>query len=98
MKFPLSVVLTLSLALATTAAFAQASETILFNGNIVTADERKAVHQALAVRDERIVGLGKSAAIKRFTGKQTRVIDLGGRTVIPRLIDSHIHAIRTALS
>jgi len=98
MNYLLSVLATLSLALTTTGAFAQIPDTILLNGKIVTADERSTVHQALAVRDGRIVALGKSAAIKRLAGKATRVVDLGGRTVIPGLIDSHMHAIRAALS
>jgi len=88
----------LSLALAASTAFAQAPDTILLNGKIVTADERNTIHQALAVRDGRIVALGKSAAIKRLAGNATRVVDLGGRTVTPGLIDSHMHAIRAALS
>jgi len=91
------VLVTLSLAITTTA-FAQAPDTVLLNGKIVTADESGTVAQALAVRDRRIVALGKSAAIKRLSGKQTRVVDLGGRTVIPGLIDSHMHAIRAAQS
>jgi predicted amidohydrolase YtcJ len=91
------VLVTLSLGLAAEA-FAQAPDTILLNGRIVTADEGGNVHEALAVRDGRIVALGKSVAIKRLAGKETRVVDLGGRTVIPGLIDSHIHAIRAALS
>jgi predicted amidohydrolase YtcJ len=98
MNFLLSVLVTLPLALTTAAVFAQAPDTILLNGKIVTADEGNTVHQALAVREGRIVALGKSAAIKRLAGKQTRVVDLGGRTVIPGLIDSHMHAIRAALS
>jgi predicted amidohydrolase YtcJ len=64
-----------SLAL-TAAAFAQAPDTMLLNGKIVTADERGSVHQALAVRDGHIVAVGKSAAIKRLAGKKTRVVDL----------------------
>ena len=88
---------TLSLAFST-ASFAQAPDAVLLNGKIVTADERGTVHQALAVRDGRIVALGKTADIKARAGKQTRVVDLGGRTVIPGMIDSHIHAIRAALS
>ncbi len=73
-------------------------DTVLLNGNIVTADERDSIHQALAVRDGRIVALGTSVQIRRLAGKETRVIDLAGRTVIPGLIDSHMHAIRAALS
>lgn len=79
-------------------AAAQQIDTILINGKVVTADERGTLHQALAVSDGRIVALGKSAEIKRLAGKDTRVVDLGGRTVIPGLIDSHMHAIRAALS
>jgi len=79
-------------------AAAQQIDTILVNGKVVTADERGTLHQALAVSDGRIVALGKSAEIKRLAGKDTRVVDLGGRTVIPGLIDSHMHAIRAALS
>jgi hypothetical protein len=98
MNFFCRVLAKFSLALAATATFAQSPDTILLNGKIVTADERNTIHQALAVRDGRIVALGKSAAIKRLAGKQTRVVDVGGRTVIPGLIDSHMHAIRAALS
>jgi len=98
MNLFLRVLATLPLVLATAGAFAQAPDLILVNGKIVTADERGSVREALALRDGRIVALGKSAEIKRRAGKQTRVIDLGGRTVIPGLIDSHMHAIRAALS
>jgi predicted amidohydrolase YtcJ len=98
MNFLLCVLVTLSLALTTAGAFAQVPDTILLDGRIVTADEGSTVHQALAVREGRIVALGQSAEIKRFAGKETRVADLGGRTVIPGLIDSHMHAIRAALS
>lgn len=79
-------------------ALAEQTDTILLNGKIVTADEKGTVYQALAVSDGRIVALGKTADIKRLAGQGTRVVDLGGRTVIPGLIDSHMHAIRAALS
>src|ERR1035437_8989118 len=98
MNFFCRMLATVSLVLAAAGAFGQAPDTILLDGKIVTADERNTIHQALAVRDGRIVALGKSAAIKRLAGRQTRVVDLGGRTVIPGLIDSHMHAIRAAQS
>lgn len=79
-------------------AAAQDIDLILVNGKVVTGDERGTLHQALAVSDGHIVALGKSVEIKRLAGRGTRVVDLGGRTVIPGLIDSHIHAIRAALS
>src|SRR5258706_13360789 len=75
---------------------APAPDTILVNGKLVVYDGAPA--QALAVRDGRIAAIGKSSGIRGLAGPSTPVIDLGGRTVIPGLIDSHIHAIRAGLS
>ena len=75
---------------------ATAPDTILFNGKIVVHDGSPA--QALTVRNGRIAAIGDSSSIRALANASTRVIDLGGRTVIPGLIDSHIHAIRAGLS
>jgi len=56
------------------------------------------VAEAIAIRGERIVAVGNFARVKPLIAKSTRVIDLKGRTVVPGLIDSHMHAIRAALS
>src|SRR5947208_11776329 len=80
----------------TSTAHAQAPDTILVNGKILTVDAQSSAREALAVRDGRIVALGTSAQMRRLAGPQSRVIDLQGRTVIPGLIDSHLHAIRAA--
>jgi len=77
-------------------AFAQSADTVLTNGKIVTLDAAGIV-EALAVTDGKIVATGKSNEIVRLAGSAPRRIDLGGRTVIPGLIDSHMHAIRAAL-
>jgi predicted amidohydrolase YtcJ len=77
---------------------AQAPDTILLNGKILTVDAQSSVREALAIRDGRITALGTSAQMRALAGSQSRVIDLQGRTVIPGLIDSHLHAIRAALS
>src|SRR5262245_22887992 len=81
-----------------TTAHAQSADTILVNGRVVTVDGQFSIREALAIRDDRIVGTGTTADIKTLAGPRTRVIDLQGRTVIPGLIDSHLHAIRAALS
>src|SRR5689334_22036309 len=78
------------------AAQAQSADTVLLGGKIVTFDS--APSEALAVRGDRIVAIGRSAEIRSLVGPTTRVIDLAGRTVIPGLIDSHIHAIRAGLT
>src|SRR5262245_39727780 len=77
-------------------ALAQAPDTVLINGKIVTVDDRFTVAQALAIRGGRIVKVGSNADIEPLKGPATRVIDLTGRTVIPGLIDNHAHWIRAA--
>ena len=86
----------LSFGIALSAAFAQDADTVLINGKILTADQKFTVQQALAVRDGKITALGTTGQIRKMAGSKTQVIDLGGRTVIPGLIDSHLHAIRAA--
>ena len=66
----------------------------LLGGNIVTVDQKASVAEALAIRDGRISAIGSSTAIRTLAGPRTTTIDLAGRTVIPGLIDSHLHAIR----
>jgi predicted amidohydrolase YtcJ len=79
-------------------AWSQSADTLLLNGKILTVDDQFSTREALAIREGRIVALGASAEIRKFAGPKSRVIDLQGRTVIPGLIDSHIHAIRAGLS
>ena len=79
-------------------AWAQAPDIVLVNGKILTVDPQSSIREAIAVRDGRIVAIGATAEVRRLAGAASRVIDLQGRTVIPGLIDSHLHAIRAALS
>src|SRR4051812_19813948 len=85
------------MSLAVTPGTAQPADTILVNGKIVTLDQQSSVVQALAIREDKIIATGASADIAKHADAKTRVIDLDGRTVIPGLIDSHIHAIRAGL-
>jgi predicted amidohydrolase YtcJ len=79
-------------------AAAQGADLIVTNAKVATLDEKSTAAEALAVRDGRIIGLGSGTAMRALSGPGTRVIDAGGRTVIPGLIDSHMHAVRAALS
>jgi predicted amidohydrolase YtcJ len=79
-------------------ASAQDADTVLVNGKILTVDPQSSTREALAVRHGVIVAVGRSADVRKLAGAKTRVIDLQGRTVIPGLIDSHMHATRAALS
>ncbi len=68
---------------------ARDADLILINGKILTVDTAFSMQQALAVRDGNITAIGATAEIRKLAGAKTKVIDLGGRTVIPGLIDSH---------
>ena len=87
----------LGLATATPAA-SQAPDTVLVNGKILAVDAQFSTYEALAIREVEIVAVGRAADITKLAGDKTRTIDLLGRTVIPGLIDSHMHATRAALS
>jgi hypothetical protein len=64
---------------------------VLYNGKILTVDDRFSVAQALAIQGERIVAVGSNDAVLGLAGKATQRRNLEGATVIPGLIDSHVH-------
>jgi len=75
------------------------ADLILHNGKIVTVDARFSVRQAVAVKGNRIVAVGSNADVmKAERGPATRLIDLQGKTVLPGLIDAHVHALDSGLS
>ncbi|MFC0167283.1 amidohydrolase [Pseudoduganella danionis] len=89
-KFSLSAALALCFSTYAQAAPAPA-DTIYRNGYVYTVDAKDSVQQALAVRAGRIVYVGDDAGAQALAGKQTRVIDLQGRMLMPGLIDGHMH-------
>jgi predicted amidohydrolase YtcJ len=78
--------------------WAQPADLIVTNAKVVTLDAKSTTAQALAVRDGRLLAVGDAASVARHAGPGTRTVDAGGRTLIPGLIDSHLHGIRAALS
>ena len=94
----LAIAAVLSLGWPATIASAQSVDTILFNGKVVTVDKDFSVQQALAIGGGKIIATGSSDTISKLAVGSTRMIDLGGRTVIPGLTDGHIHGIRAALT
>lgn len=69
----------------------QPPDLIVVNGNIVTMDPLTPKVEALAVRDGRVVALGSSDEIKALATPSTKVVDAGGRLVLPGFQDTHIH-------
>ncbi|MGH9722699.1 MAG: amidohydrolase [Bryobacteraceae bacterium] len=79
------------------AAWADA-DLILHNGRIVTVDAAFSVRRAVAVERGKIAAAGTDAEVMKQRGPATQVIDLEGRTVLPGLVDSHVHALGAGLS
>jgi predicted amidohydrolase YtcJ len=72
-------------------AWAAEADLILHNGKVVAVDKSFSIHQAIVVRDGRILRVGKDAEILSTRGVNSQVVDLGGKVVLPGLIDSHVH-------
>jgi predicted amidohydrolase YtcJ len=61
---------------------------VLVNGKVLTVDPRFTVAEAVAIRDGRILAVGSNADIRRLVGPATRVVDVGGKSIVPGFIDS----------
>jgi predicted amidohydrolase YtcJ len=70
---------------------------IVHNGKVTTLQSDRPEAEAFAVRGERIIAVGGDAEIMDLRAPSTRLIDAGGRRLIPGLNDSHLHAVRGAL-
>jgi predicted amidohydrolase YtcJ len=64
---------------------------ILHNAKVLSVDPAFSIHQALAIRDGRITRVGTSADVLALRGPTTTLLDLHGKTIVPGLIDSHVH-------
>jgi predicted amidohydrolase YtcJ len=92
---PIIVSAVLLLALTTRAA---PPELIVHNGKVVTVDAGFSVQQAMSVEGGRIIAVGTDADVLATKGPQTMLLDLGGKTVLPGLIDSHVHPTSAAMT
>jgi hypothetical protein len=70
------------------------AETVYVNGNIYTVEARQPKAQALAVVGQELVYVGSDKGAKKYVGAQTKVVDLQGKTVLPGLIEGHMHYTR----
>jgi len=63
----------------------------LINGNVITVDSKNSTAEAVAIKADRILIVGSNEDVMKIIGDKTAVRDLGGMTVLPGLIDSHMH-------
>ncbi|MBI3940035.1 MAG: amidohydrolase family protein [Acidobacteria bacterium] len=65
------------------------ADTVLYNGKVLTADDKFTIAQAAAIRDGKFLAVGDSARILKMAGPKTEKIDLQGKTVVPGFIEVH---------
>ena len=74
------------------------ADVIIYNGKLATQDDKRSFAQAAAIRDGKFIAVGSDLEVMAYRDAGTKVIDLGKRTVIPGLNDSHLHLIREGLN
>lgn len=72
-------------------------DTIYYNAKIVTLDQAGTIASAVAVKDGNFIAVGSNEQIKGMAGSATRLVDLGGKTVVPGFVDGHTHPMETAM-
>ena len=81
----------LALAAAAACSTTTPADRVFTNGVIHTADSAHPKAEAVAVSKGRIVFVGSAADVKKYEGSNTEVIDLAGKTLLPGLVDAHVH-------
>ncbi|WP_223461650.1 MULTISPECIES: amidohydrolase [unclassified Pseudomonas] len=67
------------------------ADTVMRNGYVYTVDGQDSVQQAIAISGGKIVYIGSDAGVDAYIGKQTQLIDLAGRMLMPGFVDAHMH-------
>lgn len=67
------------------------ADLVFINASVYTANDRQPQAEAIAIKGQRIVFVGSNVAARTHVGKETRVVDLKGRTILPGLTDAHHH-------
>jgi predicted amidohydrolase YtcJ len=76
---------------------ADKADVILSNGKVLTVDKSFSIAEAIALKGDRILAVGTNDEIAGLAHAETETIDLDGKTVLPGLIDSHVHALGSAM-
>ena len=67
------------------------ADTVFMNGAVYTCNDQEPWAEAVAVKDGKVLFVGKSKGAEKYTGPDTEVIDLAGKMLMPSFIDSHMH-------
>jgi predicted amidohydrolase YtcJ len=72
------------------------ADLVVLNGKVLTVDARFSMASAVAIRDGVFALVGSDSEARALVGEKTRVIEARGKTVVPGLIESHVHATSVA--
>src|SRR5215475_6567557 len=86
-----SVLVCLLVAGSTTYTQTSAPDLIIVNAKIYTVDSRFSTAEAVAITDGKFTAVGTTAQIRKLIGPSTRILDAGGKTIVPGLQDNHLH-------
>lgn len=67
------------------------ADTVYINGNIFTVDSGNSKATAMAINGQHLMYVGDNSKAEEFIGNKTKVIDLEGKTVLPGIIEGHMH-------
>ncbi|MEC9446377.1 MAG: amidohydrolase family protein, partial [Chloroflexota bacterium] len=73
------------------------AETVVKNANIMTVDTSQPRAESLAIAHGRFIGVGSNDDIEGLIGPSTKIVDVGGKTVLPGFIDGHIHVLNSGV-
>lgn len=68
------------------------ADIVFLNGTVITINEQDQICQAVAIKKNRIIGVGSSTEMRSFIGSKTQIFDLKGRSLLPGFNDAHCHA------
>ncbi len=77
---------------------AEPADLLYFNGKIVTMNPAAPLAEAVSMTGDRIRAVGSTAEVEKTLAPNAQRVDLKGRTVLPGLMDSHVHPIGAALA
>ena len=95
-RFSLIILIAAFVPILSTQDAARPADLVLLDGRVLTVDDQFRTVTALAIRDGRFVAVGSNEDVRAYIGNATRLVDGRGRTVIPGLIDTHVHALDVA--
>ena len=98
MRLPLVAIAIIILTFFNANATAQAlADAIYYGGDVVTIDDKNPTAEAVAIKDGKIIAVGKKADVLKLKGDNTKLIDLGGKTLLPGFVDGHGHVFNCGL-